>query len=175
MSLFHRIDLLLGRFYSVVGTLVGISIGGFALAISLDLALRLAEVGNLAGVQEIIEYLLFGGVFLGAPWVLRMNAHVRVDLVIAALPNGTAIVAGRILDLVGMMICVTLVWFGSRNMIDAYAFQSMQMKYFIVPEWWLLVVFVISFSLLAFEFLARVIRGSDAPETDETAEDLGAL
>jgi TRAP-type C4-dicarboxylate transport system permease small subunit len=175
MSLFHLIDAFLGRLYSCIGTLVGLSIAGFALAISTDLLLRNLGLGNLPGVHEIIEYVLFSGVFLAAPWVLRMNAHVRVDLVLGSLPEGAAKVADLALDFLGLIICVTLIWFGSRNLGDAYAFGSMQMKYFTVPEWWLLLVFVISFSMLAFEFFSRMIRGSDTPETDEAADDLGAV
>jgi len=44
-----------------------------------------------------------------------------------------------------------------------------------VPEWWLLSVFVLSFSLLACEFLSRLIRGNDTPEIDEAADDMGAV
>ena len=175
MSLFHHVDTLLGRFYSVIGTLVGFSIGGFALAIAFDLFLRFVGLGNLAGVQEIIEYILFGGVFLAAPWVLRMNAHVRIDLIVSGLPKGPTNAANRLLDLIGLIICTALVWFGWRNLIDAYTFQSMQMKYFIVPEWWLLLVFVISFSLLAFEFFSRLIRGLNTSGVGEAADDMGPV
>ena len=38
------------------------------------------------------------------------------------------------------------------------------MKYFTVPEWWLLTVFVTAFTLLAIEFLSRFLRGGNAPE-----------
>ena len=157
------------------GTVVGLSIGLFAVAISLDLVLRLAKVGNLAGMQEIVEYLLFAGVFLGAPWVLRMSGHVRVDLIISSLPPKASAALDRCLDVLGLGICLALIWFGIRNLSDAYIFKSMQMKYFTVPEWWLLAVFVVSFLMLAFEFLSRLIRGTDTPEHDAAADDMGAV
>ena len=58
------LDAVFGRLYELVGTLVGLTIGGFVIAIALDLFLRLSGLGNLAGMQEIIEYALFAGVFL---------------------------------------------------------------------------------------------------------------
>lgn len=167
MSLFFRLDALLGRFYSYLGSFVGICIGLFAVAISLDLFLRLFEIGNLPGMQEIIEYLLFGSVFLAAPWVLRLGAHVRVDLVISSLPERAARLLDRVLDLFGLGVCLALIWFGILNLKDAYILGSMQMKYFNVPEWWLLSVFVISFFMLAFEFLSRFLRGGNPVEASD--------
>jgi TRAP-type C4-dicarboxylate transport system permease small subunit len=169
MSGFNRVDALLGRFYHQVGNLVGLSLGLFAVAISLDLFLRLFGLGNLSGMQEIVEYALFAGVFLAAPWVLRLGAHVRVDLLLSGLPKKAASFLSQVLDLVGLLICVILVWFGSLNLSSAYAFNAMQMKYFNVPEWWLLSVFVVSFALLALEFVCRLLRCGDASEagTDE--------
>ncbi|MEM7043465.1 MAG: TRAP transporter small permease [Pseudomonadota bacterium] len=164
MSGFHHLDALLGRFYHHVGNLVGLSLGLFALAISLDLFLRLFGLGNLPGMQEIVEYALFAGVFLAAPWVLRLGAHVRVDLLLTGLPKSAGDALNRVLDTIGLLICLVLVWFGSINLSSAYAFNSLQMKYFNVPEWWLLTVFVISFALLALEFVCRLLRGGDAPE-----------
>ena len=161
-NLFKTFDAAMGRFYDHVGTLVGVSIGLFALAISLDLVMRLMGIGNLGGVQEIIEYALFAGVFLAAPWVLRLGAHVRVDLVISALSTRAARVLDRLLDFLGFTICALLMFYGTINLRDAYAFGSMQMKYFNVPEWWLLTVFVVSFVLLGIEFLSRMARGGDA-------------
>jgi len=164
MAAFARFDALMGRFYYHLGTWVGISIGLFAVSISLDLFLRLLGWGNLPGVQEIIEYALFAGVFLSAPWALRLGAHVRVDLLVSALPKAAATGLERALDIFGAMVCFVLIWFGSINLSQAYAFNSMQMKYFKVPEWWLLTVFVVSFFLLAVEFLSRLLRGGNAEE-----------
>lgn len=161
---FNIFDALMGRFYDHVGTLVGISIGLFALAISFDLVMRLLSVGSLGGVQEIIEYALFAGVFLAAPWVLRLGGHVRVDLLVSSLSSRASRVLDRLLDLTGAAICIALVFYGTINLRDAYNFGSAQMKYFNVPEWWLLAVFVVSFILLTIEFLSRIIRGGDVKQ-----------
>lgn len=162
--MFERIDRAFGRFYALIGALVGLTIGGFALSISIDLGLRLLEWGNIAGLQEVIEYLLFAGVFLAAPWVLRLNAHVRVDLVVGNLPSAVARVLERVLDAGGLVICLILLWYGWQNLSSAWMFQSMQMKYFQMPEWFLLSGFVACFVMLAIEFLCRLIRSGAAPE-----------
>ena len=170
MSTFDRIDAVIGRCYGMIGNLVGISIGLFAVAISLDLVLRLFEIGNLPGVQEIIEYLLYFGVFLAAPWVLRLNAHVRVDLIIESVPQQTRIAAERTLDAFGLCVCAVLAYFGMVNLLTALEFGSQQSKYYTVDEWFLLTFFVASFVLLAIEFLFRIIRAGAPPEATETEE-----
>lgn len=165
--MFDRIDRVFGRFYALIGVLVGLTIGGFALSISIDLGLRLLEWGNIAGLQEVIEYLLFAGVFLAAPWLLRLNAHVRVDLVVGNLPGGLARLLERLLDAGGLLICLILIWYGWQNLSSAWMFQSMQMKYFQMPEWLLLTGFVACFTMLAIEFLFRLVRAGVAPEAAE--------
>ena len=170
MSLFKKFDAALGWIYDQIGTLVGIAIGLFAISISVDLVLRLFKIGNLAGMQEIIEYALFACVFLAAPWALRLGAHIRVDVLVGALPATWARVADRALDLLGFVICTALTWYGCRNLMQAYTFNSMQRKYFDVPEWWLLTVFVICFVLLAIEFLSRLLRGGAPAEAEGRPE-----
>jgi TRAP-type C4-dicarboxylate transport system permease small subunit len=159
MPLFRRFDAALGRAYKLIGDAVGISIGLFALSIALDLVLRSAGLGNLPGLQEIIGYSLFVGVFLAAPWVMRLNAHIRVDVLLSVLPGGLSRWLERFLDLLGFVICLALVRYGIKNWQQAYEFGSTQFNYFEVSEWWLLTAFVICFFLLAIEFLSRLIRG----------------
>lgn len=166
MQLFIRLDSFLGRFYHHIGTLVGMSIGLFAVAISLDLILRLLKIGNLPGIQEIIEYFLFTGVFLAAPWVLRIGGHVRVDLLLSNLPLSFGKRLEQILNFFGLLVTLTLLWFGIANLKLAYGFNSMQMKYYNVPEWWILTVFVFSFTLIAIEFFSRMFRQPDQLTAD---------
>lgn len=163
--MFDRIDRAVGRVYAFIGAAVGLTIGGFALGISIDLLLRLLHAGNIPGLQEVIEYLLFAGVFLAAPWVLRLNAHVRVDLFVSNLPPVLSRLLDRAIDALGLLICLVLVWYGWTNLSSAWMFQSMQMKYFQMPEWLLLTGFVACFAMLAQEFLFRLIRNGAAPES----------
>ncbi|WP_417517603.1 TRAP transporter small permease [Minwuia sp.] len=164
MTPFEKLDRAAGRFYALIGALVGITIGGFALAISIDLGLRLLAWGNIPGLQEVIQYLLFASVFLAAPWVLRLNAHVRVDLIVGNVPPAVGRVMERALDLLGLAICLTLLWFGWANLTSAWMFQSMQHNYFQMPEWILLSGFVACFVMLAVEFLFRLLRSGAPPE-----------
>ena len=51
-----------------------------------DVVLRLTSWGSLPWANEISEYSLYVATFLAAPQLLRMGKHVRLDLVLRALP-----------------------------------------------------------------------------------------
>lgn len=163
MTAFQRIDAAIGRVYHWIGNIVGITIGLFAVAIALDLFLRLFKFGNLPGMQEIVAYALFVGVFLAAPWVLRLGAHVRVDVLVSALPKKVALVLERTIDLVALGLCLLFLYYGITGMISDYVNDVAKRQTYVVYEWVLLLIFNLSFAMLAVEFLFRLIR-ADAPE-----------
>src|SRR3954462_14740581 len=95
-----------GRILDFLAYLVGVAFGIGTALIALDVALR-----NLAGTGfpwliDAIEYGLFAGTFLAAPWVLREGAHVRVDIVVTTLPPRGAAFLETVADLVGLAICL---------------------------------------------------------------------
>lgn len=147
-----------GRLYRVLGVAVGLIIGAIALAIVLDLGARKLGVPFIGGMQELVEYALFISVFLGAPWVLRENAHIRVDFVSAFMGPAGRRRMGIIVNVIGLTVCLILVYYGWRNLADAYAFKFAQRQYYVVMEWMLLTVFVTSLTLCAFEFALRLYR-----------------
>jgi TRAP-type C4-dicarboxylate transport system permease small subunit len=147
-----------GRIVDLLALLVGVAFGVGTALIALDVALR-----NLAGTGfpwliDAIEYGLFAGTFLAAPWVLREGAHVRVDIVVAALPSRGAALLEMIADLIGLAVCLILLWYGVKVTLTAAALGSMVLKSIIFPEWWALAVVPLSSLLLAIEFVLRLGR-----------------
>jgi TRAP-type transport system small permease protein len=157
-------------------SLVAISIALFAILIPVDLALRSLGWGNMWWLYEGIEYALYAGIFLGAPWVLREGAHVRVDVLVSTLPKKVSIRLEQMLDVFGAILCSALTYFGVRSMIADYVENSLPDKLLIVPNWWLMLVFSFAFVMLTIEFLLRLrrVHGEEkvqtqaAPETQET-------
>ena len=87
-SLIDAFDAAFARFIVWLAVLVAVSIGLFAVLIPLNLFLVTVKWGSFAWLFEAVEYALYVGVFIGAPWVLRQGAHIRVDVITAALPRG---------------------------------------------------------------------------------------
>ena len=151
-----------------VAALVALSIGLFALLIPLDLFLRKIGWGNLPWLHEGAEYGLYVGVFLSAAWVLNKGAHVRVDIVIASLPDRVALRLEKLLDIAGALLCAILCYFGLTGMIGEYALGTLPDKDLRIPNWYMLLVFGLSFALLTVEFLLRFRRAGKEVATAST-------
>ena len=157
----------MGRLNTGIGYFVAILLGLFAVAIPLDLLIRRIGLGNMPWLYELVEYILYIGVFLGTPWVLREGAHVRVDLLISSLPRHVAVRLERVLDLAGAVVATILLYYGCVATMEAYVGDSRQFKTLIIFDWWLMAVFSVSMLLLGVEFLLRLGRAHEVLDAEE--------
>lgn len=133
-----------------------------AITVSADVVLRNLTQASLPWVVEVSEYMLFLSTFLAAPWVLRMGGHVRVDLVVRSLPRRAALVTQSFAELIGLVVCLFLLYYGARTAAEALRLGSLIFKQLVIPEWWLLSFIPITGLLLTVEFCFRfhdLIRG----------------
>ncbi|MEM7724579.1 MAG: TRAP transporter small permease [Pseudomonadota bacterium] len=153
-----KLDHLFSRLNALIAALVALSIGVFALLLPTDFLLRKLRLGGFEWLNEGAEYFLYFGVFLSAAWVLQKGAHVRVDIVIAALPHRGAVALERAMDLFGAGLCLVMTYYGIRGGYFAYVLGTLPDKDLRIPNWLILAVFSVSFALLAIEFLLRFYR-----------------
>lgn len=148
------------------------SVGFIALGISLDVILRNLRLGGLPWMLEASEYGLFLLTFLGAPWVLRLGAHVRVDIILSGVPRPAALGLEALGDAVGLAVSGVLLFYSGAVAARAHAEGARVIKEFIFPEWWIFALVAFSAGLLIVEFLvrlSRLARGrglSDASQAD---------
>lgn len=74
----------------------------------------------LVWVIEISEYLLLYITFLGTPWLLREEGHVRVDILLRAVNPRVRAFLEALSSVVGASICLILVVYGGQIAWDAY-------------------------------------------------------
>jgi TRAP-type C4-dicarboxylate transport system permease small subunit len=146
------------------GTLAGLILAALAVLVSIDVLIRNVGIGNLPWAIEVVEYALFVATFLAAPWVLHQGAHVRVDLLVTSVPGPVARVMELIVDVIGLMVSLTFLYYGLAAALDAYRIGSRIFKELIVAEWWLLAVIPASAFLLAIEFSLRLARAGAAAD-----------
>jgi len=162
---FHRLN-------TFLAALVAISIGMMAILIPLDLMVRSLKWGNMPWLYEGIEYTLFFGIFLGAPWVLQQGAHVRVDVLLTMLPAPVAARLEQVLDVAGALLCATLCYYGIEATILHYVEGYMPDKMLKVANWYLMAGFAVAFAMMTIEFLlrARRVRAVLANDGDPVAK-----
>jgi TRAP-type C4-dicarboxylate transport system permease small subunit len=145
------------RLIAACGALAAALFGATALGITIDVLLRNSGLGSIAWMLEVNEYALFVATFLGAPWVLRHGAHVRVDVVVGSLPAATARAVDRTADIIGMTATAVLLWYAIDVARTSFREGARVIKMIIIPEWWIFAVVALSAILLIAEFTRRII------------------
>jgi TRAP-type transport system small permease protein len=143
---------------NVLGAAVAFTIVFFAFSMSLDWLLKTLGYRAIPWLRDVIEYLLYAIVLLGAPWVLRQGSHVRVDLVLSILPPRGARILDQILNIIGIFVCGMLGWLGYQLAVQFYVEQSFVRKTITVDRWTLQALLVISMTLCVIEFIFRLKR-----------------
>lgn len=148
--------------------LAGLSLLGCAILLAMmfiivaDVALRnLAIPGlpqGLAWSNEISELMLYLITMCVAPWLLRQGQHIRVDIMLQAIPPQLAWCLEWLGDLFGFACCVAIAWFGTQAAWSSYASGAVNIKTLVTPEWWALAPLPFVFVLLAIEMIFRMIR-----------------
>jgi len=141
--------------------------------ICVDVLLRnLRLVPGMLGLpwaNEVTEYALYFITLLTAPWLLRQGQHIRIDIVLRALPPRLAWYCEWAVDALALACCLLVVVYGSKAVASSLAIHGTIVKVLSVPEWWLLAPLPATFALLAAEVLFRMHRlhgGERGPRTD---------
>lgn len=126
-------------------------------------------VHSISWANEVTEYMLYLITMLTAPWLLRRGQHIRIDIVLRAIPRIAAWFLEWLCDALAFGCCALIAFYGWKATSASMAISSMVVKTLAIPEWWLLAPLQITFALLAIEVLFRMHRlqaGERAPRTD---------
>lgn len=163
------------RLLLFLASLVAISIGLFAILIPLNLLVIKLQLGGIWWLYEGVEYALYAGIFLGAPWVLQEGAHVRVDVLIGALPKNVATRLEQVMDAAGAILCAVLCYYGIRAAISEYQDGTLPDKDLRIYNWVMMVIFATSFALLTIEFLLRIRRAHELVDRERSVSSEGGF
>ncbi len=138
-----------------------------------DVALRnIAVPGLPRGLTwstEVSEGLLYLITLSVAPWLLRQGQHIRVDIVLRAIPPRLAWTLEWLGDAIGLACCIVLAWFGAQAAWASYRAGALNIKTLVTPEWWWLSPLPVVFVLLAIEMvfrMGRLARSERGPRAD---------
>ena len=128
-----------------------------ALLITGDVIIRNLGLGTLPWIVELSEYGMPVATFLAAPWLLHRSEHVRIDMLVAALPPPVARAIDGLADGLGLAISLTIVYYGTAIIVDAERIGATIIKTLVFPEWWLFVPLPLGGALLAIGFVRRLL------------------
>jgi len=147
-------DALMNAFCSAFAIIFGV----LTMLVCVNVVLRYFGIASMPWLVEIIEYSMYGGTFLAAPWVLRKGEHVRVDLILTTLPYKLTIRLEQAIDALGFGVSMMMCLYSIALLIDAYEANFIEFKILAVPEWLLILPMPIGCAMLSVEFLLRFFR-----------------
>jgi TRAP-type C4-dicarboxylate transport system permease small subunit len=156
-----------GRALSALAMLGCAILMAMMLIIVADVALRNLPIPGLpqglAWSNEISELMLYLITMCVAPWLLRQGQHIRVDILLQALPPRLAWTLEWLGDLIGFACCVVIAWYGTQAAWSSYISGAVNIKTLVTPEWWALAPLPLVFVLLGIEMIFRMIRLQRGP------------
>ncbi len=104
-------------------------------------------------------YMFAGIVMLGAPWVLKVNEHVRVDILYGRLAPRTR----AWVDLLGFLLFLMpatalFLWMAWPFFLESFTSGEMSNNAGGLPRWWVKVVMPVGFAMLALQGLAEIVK-----------------
>jgi TRAP-type C4-dicarboxylate transport system permease small subunit len=169
----QRFEAAYGRVLDALALIACALILGMTLMICADVFLRnvriLPGMVGLEWANEISEAMLFLVTLLTAPWLLSRGQHIRVDIILRAVPPRVGWTFEWIVDVLALGCCASITWYSARAAFASFKAGSLSIKTLITPEWWLLSVLPAAFALLTIEILFRMRRlhlGPRAPRDD---------
>jgi TRAP-type C4-dicarboxylate transport system permease small subunit len=92
---------------------------GLAVLLALSVALNLANVigryalhAPIEGAEEVMLFFMVGIVFVGASIVSWEGGHIRMDIIVAMMPESLQRVLGIISDTAMCLVCAIVIWLG---------------------------------------------------------------
>lgn len=161
----HRASALFGRLLDAMMVAACLLLLFMTLLIGADVGLRNARLGGVSWSNEVSEYLLYLMTLLAAPWLLRQGQHIRVDIILRALPARVGWLLEWLGDLLGLACSVYFVWYGWKVLAASYSSGAISIKTLVLPEWWLMVPMPLAFVAVSIEFVFRMWRLAVAERT----------
>jgi TRAP-type C4-dicarboxylate transport system permease small subunit len=153
-----RISALFGRLFDALAVIAALILLAMVVVVSGDIILRNIARNGMPWANEVSEYALYITTLLTAPWLLRRGQHVRIDLILTFVPPRVAWLMEGLGDIIGFVVCLVMMRYGLKMVVDSASLGSLTIKNLVFPEWWLLAPLPVIFALIAAEFAFRFER-----------------
>ena len=151
---------------NLLALIAGATLVWLMISVILSVLMRNFGLQPFAWLFTSAEYGLLYMTMLGAPWLVREKGHVHIELVTAALPEGTRKLLSRGVALLCVLVCAILAWKGLDLLLTNIERADYDVRAYYFPRWILTISFPVSFGLMAVEF-SRFVFGSDLMHTGE--------
>lgn len=148
---------LLDCILNLMAFLAGILLIFCLLSVSLGVLSRYLLGSPLSWIIEINEYILLFITFLVAAWTLRVNGHVKVDIVLNLLPIRMKILLSLLNSFIGLIVTLIITYYGALVSVDLLSRGVYNPTLLAIPKGPLVAIIPIGTFFLALQFLRNII------------------
>jgi TRAP-type C4-dicarboxylate transport system permease small subunit len=146
------------RLIDVLALIAGVLICVLIVVITLDVFSRNTKLFSMPWSLDVAEYTLMVITFFGAPWVLREQGHIVVDLMLQNLSPKSRRSIERFAHVLGAIVCGVLTYFFTLQLVRSFQLGNLLYETFTFPEWYIYTVAPPTFLILTIIFVRWVIR-----------------
>ncbi|MDO9574545.1 MAG: TRAP transporter small permease [Candidatus Contubernalis sp.] len=147
------------RIINVMAGVSAIFILFILLSICAEVIMRYFFKSPLLWSIEISEYLLLCLTFMGAPWVLRHNGHVRLETIVDMLGAGSKKVLYYVTNLLGLFTVMVIMYFSGIVTYEQLLLKTPVIKSLEIPKWIILAPIPVGCFFLSLEFIRKLCNG----------------
>jgi C4-dicarboxylate transporter DctQ subunit len=127
------------------------------LAVSVDVILRYTLGITYTGLFEIMEYSLLWITFLATAWLLKINGHIRLDLVLDRLNPRRKVITNIATSVICEILMGFLIWYSVKLTVNDFIHGTYLSTVLQPIKWPIEIIIVIGYILLFIVMLRRII------------------
>lgn len=144
------------RILNLMAFLAGLLLVIQMLIVCWEVSMRYFFNSPTSWVIEIAGYTVLWIPFLGAPWILMKEGHVRMDLFLSHLSRKNQIRLNILTSCIAVITCLIVTWFGIEVVLYLYQTNFRTETGLMLPKWPLISIIPISTFLLCIEYVRRM-------------------
>jgi TRAP-type C4-dicarboxylate transport system permease small subunit len=152
-----KIDRLLDGIIKFFGVIAGILFMMMALIVTYNVVMRYFVARPPVWAVETTEYIMVYATFLAAAWVLSVDGHVKIDILVMRLSPGRRHILNIVVSFLGFVACAILGWFAVKSTYNLYTREVIMMKMMPWPKWILIAPIPLGILLTLIQFIRNLV------------------
>jgi TRAP-type C4-dicarboxylate transport system permease small subunit len=152
-----KIDRILDGIIKFFGIIAGILFMMMALIVTYNVVMRYFVARPPVWAVETTEYIMVYATFLAAAWILSVDGHVKIDILVMRLSPKNQYLLSIIVSFLGLVACAVLGWFALESTYSLYTRDVIMMKMMPWPKWILIAPIPLGILLTLIQFIRNLV------------------
>ena len=152
-----KIDRILDGIIKFFGIIAGILFAAMGLIVTYNVFMRYFVARPPVWAIEITEYIMVYATFLSAAWVLSVDGHVKIDILVERLSPKKQHILSIVVSFLGVVTCSVLGWYAVKATYNLYTREVIMMKMMPWPKWIMIAPIPVGILLTLIQFLRNIM------------------